>query len=101
MGAWRNRFETSAPAAEQAPTDAAKPTEQSPGEKVASDNPGARAANGETPIKPSDRTDAAENAPATPSVRQDTADLVATPPGSGLKGGDSPGATSPDNKDAE
>jgi NADH-quinone oxidoreductase subunit E len=101
VGAWRNRFETSAPVAEQAPTDAAKPKEQSPGEKEASDSPGQRAVEGDKAIKSSDRKEASENAQATPSLRQDTADLVATPPGEGLKSADAPSSTVAGNKGAE
>ncbi|WP_425265641.1 NADH-quinone oxidoreductase subunit NuoE [Terrihabitans rhizophilus] len=100
VGSWRNRFDT-APAPEQAPTDAAKPHEQSPGEKQASDSPGDRAARGESPIKASDQAAAASEAPAEPSLRKDTADTATNPAGEGLKTADAPSSTIAGKKDAE
>jgi NADH-quinone oxidoreductase subunit E len=83
VGNWRSRFGEAANAVSQAPTEAAKPKQPSPGEREAADNPGKRAAEGKSPVKPADQASAGSDADR-PSKGQDTADTAPTGVGSGL-----------------
>lgn len=92
VGAWRKRFEETTAAAEQAPTEAAKPKTPGSGEKLAAETPGERAAKGQEPIKPADQA-AAEPKPGMkgekPAARAKTTDkgeaAAAASSGEGLK----------------
>ncbi|WP_342108908.1 NADH-quinone oxidoreductase subunit NuoE [Methylobacterium sp. SI9] len=101
VGAWRKRFEeagkTEEPAAspvaktgeaeagtQQAATNPkpARPDAGRPVERTVSDAPAQRAANGETPVKPEDRADAAERGRSTAkhgAARPGDADVLDTP----------------------
>ncbi|WP_267423619.1 NADH-quinone oxidoreductase subunit NuoE [Methylobacterium sp. GC_Met_2] len=101
VGAWRKRFEEAGKAEEPAASPAAKTGEAAAGaqqaatnpkparpdagravERTASDAPAQRAANGETPVKPEDRADAAERGRSTAkagAARQGDADVLDSP----------------------